>query len=321
VRAQLQRVTVVERPDLERALARLRRGARDPRAGLFGPGSRVWGVNREAVVFLGGGRAALLQLAHPFVAQAVADHSRAREDILGRFLRTFEHVFSMVWGDLDAALASARRVHGIHTRVRGAMPEESGARPRGARYDANQTDALLWVHATLWETSVQIYELVMRPLSLLEKDAYWEETKRFATLFGIPRKMVPPSWTAFQRYWEGMLASEVIRVSAAGRDLGNFLMRAPAWWLGPPWEWLRIMTARLLPARLRDEFGLPFGVVEQAVAEGSLAALRATWWLLPGALRYLPAYREAESRVAGDPRRDPIGAALDALAQLARGRP
>jgi uncharacterized protein (DUF2236 family) len=69
-------VTTVARPDLERALARLEASVRDPRAGVFGPGSRVWTLNREAVIFLGGGRAALLQLAHPVVAQAVADHSR-----------------------------------------------------------------------------------------------------------------------------------------------------------------------------------------------------------------------------------------------------
>ena len=97
----------------------------------------MWARNREAIIFLGGGRAALLQLAHPFVAQAVADHSRTREDMLGRFLRTFEHGFARVWGDLDAAVASARRVHAIHTHIHGVVRETAGGVIAGTRYDAN----------------------------------------------------------------------------------------------------------------------------------------------------------------------------------------
>lgn len=309
----------VERPELEDALDRLRVVVRDPRAGVFGPGSRVWELNREAVTLLGGGRAALLQLAHPFVAQAIADHSRALDDVLGRFLRTFEHVFAMVYGDLESALASARRVHALHRAIRGALRETAGAVTAGTPYEANHPAALLWVHATLWETSIQVFELVLRPLEVAEKEAYWSETRRFAALFGIPQRLVPSDWSAFRGYWEGMLASDVIRVSDAARALAQGLLRPPAWWLGPPWDWLRVMTARLLPPRLRAEFGLSFGPLEEMAAETSLAALRATWWLLPGAVRWLPAYRDGVRRVEGTPGRDPVGALLDHVAQLARG--
>ncbi len=299
-------MTTVAAADLERALGRLAASVSDPRAGVFGPASRVWTLNREAVIFLGGGRAALLQLAHPAVAQAIAEHSRTREDMLGRFLRTFEHVFAMVYGDLGSALATARRLHAMHRRV------------VGDGYAANRPEALLWVHATLWETSMQVYELIMGARSRAEKDAYWIETRRFAALFGIPDTLLPSDWRGFEEYWRGMLASDAIRVSPAGRELGDFLLRAPAWWLGPAWEWLRLMTARLLPPRLRDDFGLPFGPLESATAEASLVALRATWWLLPGAIRWLPAYRDAVRRVDGTPGPDPVGVLVDQLALLAR---
>jgi uncharacterized protein (DUF2236 family) len=239
--------------------------------------------------------------------------------MLGRFLRTFEHVFAMVWGDLDDAIASARRVHTIHTRIRGVVRETTGGVAAGTRYEANQPDTLLWVHATLWETSLQISELLVRPLSLAEKDAYWQETKRFAALFGIPDDVVPADWMAFRLYWDRMLASDVIGVSATARSLAGFLLRAPTWWLAPAWHWLRVMTARLLPPRLRDEFGLPFGPLERFASEASIAALGASWSLLPGAVRYLPAYREAERRLAGRRGRDPVGLLLDRLVELARG--
>ena len=307
MRARCDPVTVTG-ADLDRALGRLAAGVPDPRAGIFGPGSRVWTFNREAVIFLGGGRAALLQLAHPAVARAIADHSRTRQDMLGRFLRTFEHVFALVYGDLQSALDSARRLHAIHSRI------------VGPGYAANQPETLLWVHATLWETSMQVYQLVMGPVSRPQRDAYWSETRRFAALFGIPDALLPADWDGFTRYWEAMLASDTIHVSTTARELADLLLRPPSILLVPAWRWLRVMTARLLAPRLRDEFGLPFGPLERASAETSLAALRATWWLLPGALRWLPAYRDGVRRVDGTPGRDPIGVLVDRLTRLARAR-
>ena len=108
----------VTRDQLEAGLARARAraGSSDPRAGIHGPGSLTWELNREAVNFVGGGRAILLQLAHPFVAHAVAQHSNTLTDARGRFERTFAGVFAMTFGDLDQAFRAARRVHAVHSR-------------------------------------------------------------------------------------------------------------------------------------------------------------------------------------------------------------
>ena len=53
-------------------------------------------------------RALLLQLAHPWVAAAIIDHSRTLGDPIGRFHRTFAVVFTMVFGTVDQALSAAR---------------------------------------------------------------------------------------------------------------------------------------------------------------------------------------------------------------------
>lgn len=60
--------------------------------GLFGPGSVTWAVVGDTAVFVGGIRALLLQAAHPEVAAGVAEHSRYREDPLGRLSRTAAYV-------------------------------------------------------------------------------------------------------------------------------------------------------------------------------------------------------------------------------------
>ena len=95
----------VSAEDFERSLDIARAGAAGTREGLFGPASVKWRVDREAAIFLGAGRALLLQLAHPWVAAAIADQSRVFDDPLGRFHRTFKVMFTMVFGTLDQALA------------------------------------------------------------------------------------------------------------------------------------------------------------------------------------------------------------------------
>src|SRR3954468_8434078 len=112
-------MAVVTSTELEAALEAISREVRDRHEGIMGPRSITWQLGGDLAVFLGGGRAALLQLAHPMVAHAVDHHSTTRGDVVGRFQRTFRNVFAMIFGELDQAFAAARRVHSIHTRVHG----------------------------------------------------------------------------------------------------------------------------------------------------------------------------------------------------------
>ena len=304
----------VSREALEAKLNELRAEVAEPKAGIYGPDSLSWRVDREAVLFLGGGRAALLQLAHPFVAHAVNQHSDTRHDPLGRFQRTFDNVLSMVFGDLDRAFSCARRVHTIHTRIRGTIDEDVGCFARGAPYDANDEAALLWVHATLLDTSLQVYELVLGPLSQSNKEGYYRESKRFARLFGIPDDVLPQSYAAFADYFQGMLESDTIRVGLPAREMARFLLSAPRPSQRPLFRWLRIMTAGLLPQRQRQELQLPWGRSSQLVFDSSIQLLRQTVPRLPSRLRYLPAYIRAERRLAGRRGPDHVGRLLEHLA-------
>jgi uncharacterized protein (DUF2236 family) len=305
----------VSREELERSLARIASEVRDPRGGIHGPDSMSWRMGREGVLFLGGGRAALLQLAHPFVAHAVDQHSDTRRDPAGRFQRTFEHVYAMVFGDLDHAFRSARRVHAIHTRIQGPIQEDVGAFRRGDRYEANDSGAQMWVFATLTESAILVYDAVVAPLSREERGRYYEESKRFAWLFGIPDRTLPEDYDAFERYCDDMIRSDVIRVGEPAAQIGRFLLAAPHPTLGPFTAWYRIMTAGLLPDRLRAEFGLAFGPVERRVFDGSVALLRRAYPTLPGRLRHIPAYVEAVRRVRGEQGPDRFGRALERLVQ------
>lgn len=182
----------VEAEDFERALGLVRAAASGPEAGIFGPGSMLWRVDREAAVFLGAGRALLLQLAHPWVAAGVAGHSRTLADPVGRFHRTFDATFTLVFGTLDQALGAARALHRRHAAIRGVLPEGAGGFDAGSPYRANDVAALRWVWATLTETALWAHDLLLPPLTGAERERYYADSMLFAALFGIPRAALPP---------------------------------------------------------------------------------------------------------------------------------
>ena len=101
------------------------------RSGFFGPGSVTWRVNRESAVFLGAGRAALLQLAHPWVAAALAQHSNLLNDAVGRFHSTFRVIYTMLFGTRSQALEASRHLYQRHTGIRGELPGNVGLHRRG----------------------------------------------------------------------------------------------------------------------------------------------------------------------------------------------
>lgn len=304
----------VSADDLERHLAKLSGRIQNRRAGIYGPGTLSWEINREGAVMLGGGAAALLQLAHPFVAHAVDQHSDTRNDPAGRFQRTFEHVFAMVFGDLDHALVSARRVHALHRTIRGRITEDVGRFCRGDRYEANDERALLWVHATLVDTALRVYEHLVTPLHPHERNAYYAESKLFAYLFGIPDSVLPDSWEAFERYYADEIASDTIAVGEPARQMRRFLFTAPSPALSPLMRWYEAFTAGLLPRKLRAQLGFSWGPIDRALFARSVPILRAAYRVTPSRFKRFPAYTEAERRLAGQPPHDLVGRSIERLA-------
>jgi len=304
---------IVTRPEIARLIEDVQRGVKDPAQGIYGPDSVTWRIAGESVVFLGAGRAALLQLAHPYVAHAIAQHSATMRDPIGRFNRTFQALYSMIFGDLDTAVAAAWRVRDIHDRIHGAVDEDVGRYARGHRYHANDRGALLWVHATLVETAVMAFEMGYGPLPAADKEAYYAELKRTGALFGLAEDAFPRTWADFTAYCARTVASDEIAVGAPAREIARFLMAPSRPAMRPVMRWFEAFTAGMLPPRVRDGFGLRFGRAEQLVHAASLRAIRRGWAHIPARLRRRPEYTEAQRRLAGRPRPDRIGRTLERM--------
>ena len=113
--------------------------------GLFGPDSVSWRVIGDPASFIGGIRALLIQAAHPEVVAGVEDHSRYREDPLGRLSRTSAYVTATTYGampEVEKAIAQVRRVHRV----------VSGVSSRGIPYDADDPGYSAWVHNALTDS-------------------------------------------------------------------------------------------------------------------------------------------------------------------------
>ena len=314
--AARQELKPVSREESEALLASIERGCvergLDRNAGIFGPGSMSWRVHCEAGLFLGAGRAALLQLAHPWVAKAIADHSQVMNRPIVRFHNTFRVVYAMIFGFLDQALGAARGLHKLHTRIEGEISEDavaylhpadedlSAGTPykRGSLYRANEVAALRWVYATLIETAVLAYETALGPMGEGEREAYYAETKTFAALFGIPGEVLPADWSAFSAYCRGMADSEALGVGERARAMGQNLLAGAGSRVKPP-GWYRALTAAWMPERLRLLFGLPFDDKEQQAAERARRMLPWIYRKLPAEARFVGPWHEAQARLAG----------------------
>jgi len=245
--------------------------------GLYSEQSITRRINRENVLLLGGGRALLMQLAHPSVAAGVDDHSDFRSHPVRRLRRTIRMTMAIVFGDRATALAAARVVNGVHARV------------RGDDYHALDPQLLLWVHATLVDSALVTYATFVQPLTDGERDDFYQESKLLGELLRIPAGAFPASITEFDRYVAEMIASGTVSVTDRGRALGRLVLRPPLSLLpGPAMIPFEIVTAGLLQQSLREQYGLAWGPVQRRAFRVATATVPRVVRFTPPLLRVWP---------------------------------
>ena len=243
--------------------------------GLFPEDAVIRQVSSEAILLLGGGRALLMQLAHPQVAAGVADHSGFEADPFGRLRRTLEATYTIVFGTTDEADLVARQLWAVHERV------------TGPGYRANDPELLMWVHATLVDTALRIHSRFLRPLSGRDAARYYQDSITVAEVLGVPRDVQPPDLVAFDRYMRHMVGT--LEVSDTARDLANAVLHPRLPFVAEPGLALaRELTAGLLPRPLRQQFGLGWDRNRKAALLLAGAASRTVLPRIPSVVRRAP---------------------------------
>jgi uncharacterized protein (DUF2236 family) len=248
------------------------------RPGLFEDDSITRRVNRENILLLGGGRALLMQLAHPKVAAGVHEHSDFRSHPIRRLRRTIRMTMAIVFGDRETALGAARAVNQVHAKV------------RGTGYRALDPDLLLWVHATLADTALVTYETFVQRLEAREREEFYGEFKLLGELLGIPRERFPDKYADFEAYLDQMMSIDgPVRVDGRALELAARIMRPPLRLLpGPAMLPLNVVTTGLLPRGLREQYRLPWGPGEQRMYRLTVTVLPRIIAITPPLIRVWP---------------------------------
>lgn len=242
-------------------------------------------INAERLALLGWSRAILLQMAHPLIAAGVADHSHFRAGALvaaGRLRETVRAMLALTFGDPITHGHAIAGIRAIHARVHGRLREATGVFPAGTRYSAEDPALVLWVHATLVESVVMVYERLVAPLSSAERDQYCAEAAEVALALGARAADVPRTWAALEDYVKAEYASGRISVGPDARLVTDAVLFPRLTWLSGPAAWVnRLVTIGLLPEAIRD--GYRYGWTERRARQ-----LRRVMRMLRAARRVMP---------------------------------
>jgi uncharacterized protein (DUF2236 family) len=241
--------------------------------GLFGPGTVTWRVGREGVLLIAGGRALLMQVAHPLVAAGVVQHSTFERNPWRRLYRTLDLATCIVFGDSEQAGRAADALRAVHARVHGTAPD-------GRPYRALDPDLLLWVWATLVDSALLAYTRCVGALTPDERERYYREQTRFAAACGVPEGHWPPTYAAFAAYVEATIGDACV-VGDDARRIARSVVR-------PAYAPVNLLTVGLLPATLRDRYGFAWGPGRERALRAALRVARAARAALPPRAREFP---------------------------------
>lgn len=232
--------------------------------GLLGPGSVSWMIIGDAAAFVGGIRGLLIQAAHPEVVAGVGDHSRYRQDPLGRLSRTSSYVTATTYGampEVEQAIDQVRRIHRI----------VSGVSSRGIPYDAGDPALSAWVHNALTDSFLAAHQAYgARRLQPGEADRFVAEQARIGALLGSDP--LPATATELSGW---ITDHRDLAPSPEMRDAVEFLTDPPlpaTLWIG--YKALLEAALAITPPRLRRILGVTPAPGAGAIGDASVFGLQ-----------------------------------------------
>lgn len=123
--------------------------------GFFLPDEAPWIIHADMATLVGGVRALLMQALHPGSLAGVRQHSRYKDDPLGRLAGTIQWLTVTTFASRESILREAARIRGMHGRVKGTYQDAAGNQ---RTYDASDPTLLLWVHIAFMESFLRCHE-------------------------------------------------------------------------------------------------------------------------------------------------------------------
>ena len=233
-------------------------------------------IVREGIILGGGATAILLQVAMPGVGKGVDNHSNFAYRPMDRLRTTMTYVYCMAFGSPKEKEAVIAMVHRAHSSV------------KGTDYSADDAQLQVWVAATLYAVGVELYEEIFGPMD----EATAEQTYREYAVLAVSLRVQPDQWPAtrqaFWTYWDQQIAS--VEVNDHAKHVAHDLLYNT----GLPihlrvlMPWVRLMTGEMLPARIREAYGIKTTKHRQRGYRWTMSLVRNTYPALPKFIRTYP---------------------------------
>lgn len=258
--------------------------------GYFPPGRSILrSLQEERLVGLFYGQRALaIGALHPVNYTGTSRATAGRAKPFRRLARTandFETIFLGTRAEADRVLAM---VLGMHERVKGELPEDAGPYRAGTPYSAFDPQLMLWTVAVIADSTRCFYELFVRRLRDWEREALWQDFIRFGELFGMPREVAPPTFAAFEAWWDERLASDDLHLTDEARYMGRavaFEIPMPA--LNQPAKRVHdLIMLGSLPPTVREHYGLGWTRAQARAFRVAVAGVRAARAIAPRGLTH-----------------------------------
>lgn len=262
---------------------------------LLGPDSITWEMCRERALLVGGGRALVLQAAHPLVGAGIHQHSGFQTDPWRRLQRTSDFYLGLVYASQDQLEEFRRWLDRAHQGVQGITPE-------GETYSADRPDLMLWVQATLADSVAWAWQQIWGPLPEDKLEQYWQEQILLGKAIGIKMETLPDHWPDFQD-WFDRQCQQLLPTAASGsvlehlHDLPVALPGVPLvlWKAGLPLgrSVSRQALAAGLPEPLRTDMGISWTPERQQAWQRTCNQLRFFLGMIPSQFRHSRHARKA----------------------------
>ncbi|MEM9237942.1 MAG: oxygenase MpaB family protein [Verrucomicrobiota bacterium] len=130
--------------------------------GLYLPNEAPWVAHADLATLVGGIRALLMQALHPGSLTGVREHSRYKDDPLGRLSGTIRWLTVTTFASTASVETEANRVNRMHAHVKGKYTTASG---KEVDYSAFDPQLLRWVHIAFMDSFLRSHQAYStRPL-------------------------------------------------------------------------------------------------------------------------------------------------------------
>lgn len=272
--------------------------------GLFGPESVTWKVVREPLLILGGGRALLMQAAHPLVAEGALDHSRFQVDPFDRLWETARWTGTVSLGTTHEATEAIRRINLVHRRVRGEL-SAAHATPRlpaGTPYAADDPVLARWVHATFVDTTLVVHRALVGSLTADDEDRLVREWNAVGRRLGVRERDLWWSRAELRAYIREQISSGPVMVGAGSREVARTILESPVDnRLGrAAWPTVTFLSRGLLVPALRSQYGISWTRKDRMALASLLWSARRARRIAPASLRRSATSSFALQRARGE---------------------